>query len=118
MHRQQKYHALADTCLLWCARLLHAGKDLNWYAKGKSDMGVTQEELEAVKAREREMMAEVGKGGAVTGGRYRHGDCLWPQHGHLLTLLQQLLQHTLCARVALPHVHTNSLLVSTTVTAS
>lgn len=37
-----------------------AGKDLNWYAKGKNDMGVTQEELEAVKAREREMMAEVG----------------------------------------------------------
>lgn len=67
--------------MLWCARLLHAGKDLNWYAKGKSDMGVSQEELEAVKAREREMMAEVGKGGAVTGGRYRHGGCLWPQHG-------------------------------------
>jgi len=36
-----------------------SGKDLTWYAKDKGDMGVSQEELEAVKAREREMMAEV-----------------------------------------------------------
>lgn len=36
-----------------------SGKDLFWYAKDKGDMGVSQEELEAVKAREREMMAEV-----------------------------------------------------------
>jgi hypothetical protein len=35
------------------------GKDVFWYNKGKEDMGVTQDELEAVKAREREMMAEV-----------------------------------------------------------
>lgn len=35
------------------------GKDVFWYAKDKSDLGVTQQELEAVKAREREMMAEV-----------------------------------------------------------
>jgi hypothetical protein len=37
-----------------------AGKDIFWYAKNKDDMGVTQDELAAVKAREREMMAEVG----------------------------------------------------------
>jgi hypothetical protein len=41
-----------------CCPLL-SGKDVFWYNKGKEDMGVTQDELEAVKAREREMMAEV-----------------------------------------------------------
>lgn len=38
---------------------LFAGKDVFWYTKGKGDGGVAQEELEAVQAREREIMAEV-----------------------------------------------------------
>lgn len=38
---------------------MYAGKDIFWYTKGKGDGGVSQDELEAVKAREREMMAEV-----------------------------------------------------------
>lgn len=43
-----------------------AGKDLFWYNRDKGDMGVTQDELEAVKAREREMMAEVSHWEAAT----------------------------------------------------
>lgn len=50
IHRLCSMHYAVRCCI---------GKDVFWYNKGKEDMGVTQDELEAVKAREREMMAEV-----------------------------------------------------------
>lgn len=49
--------------------ILSAGKDVFWYTKGKGDSGVSQDELEAVKAREREMMAEVRPSVVVTAQR-------------------------------------------------
>lgn len=59
------YHSW-QSALVSRLNLIHAGKDVFWYTKGKGDSGVSQDELEAVKAREREMMAEVSAGTATT----------------------------------------------------
>lgn len=54
-----------------------AGKDIFWYAKGKGDSGVTQEELQAVKAREREMMDEVSHSTATACMTASPSMCAW-----------------------------------------
>jgi hypothetical protein len=52
---------------------LPTGKDLFWYTRGKQDEAQVEQELAAVKAREQDLMMEVGAGVAAVGPMERDG---------------------------------------------